>query len=96
MFHFPSFASGAYVFSAGCTGITRYGLPHSEIPGSTPVCGSPRLIAAVHVLHRLPMPRHPPYALISLTLNFPPETRKESQDQDEHKQYICQCLAVCD
>jgi hypothetical protein len=29
------------------------GFPHSEIPGSKPVSGSPGLIAAVHVLHRL-------------------------------------------
>ena len=46
----------------------RSGFPHSEIPGSTPVCGSPRLIAAYHVLHRLPSPRHPPYALSSLII----------------------------
>ena len=43
------------------------GLPHSEIPGSTPACGSPRLIAACYVLHRQSKPRHPPYALSSLT-----------------------------
>ena len=29
-----------------------------------PVCGSPKLIAAYHVLHRLSDPRHPPCALI--------------------------------
>ena len=33
-----------------------------------PVSGSPRLIAAFHVLHRLLTPRHPPYALSSLTI----------------------------
>src|SRR5690242_9460183 len=42
------------------------GLPHSEILGSRPVCGSPRLIAAYHVLRRLPVPRHPPCALTRL------------------------------
>ncbi len=47
--------------------MTRIGLPHSEIPGSKVVCTSPRLIAAYHVLHRLSVPRHPPFALISLT-----------------------------
>ena len=46
------------------------GLPHSEIPGSKPVCGSPGLIAAYHVLLRRPAPRHPPYALSSLTTTF--------------------------
>ncbi len=43
------------------------GLPHSGIPGSTPACGSPRLIAAYHALHRLLVPRHPPSTLSSLT-----------------------------
>src|SRR6185436_86947 len=43
------------------------GFPHSEICGSQPICGSPQLIAAYHVLHRLLTPRHPPYALSSLT-----------------------------
>ena len=43
------------------------GLPHSETPGSKPVCGSPRLIAACRVLRRLPVPRHPSCALSSLT-----------------------------
>ena len=33
----------------------------------TPMCGSPRLIAACHVLLRLLMPRHSPCALYSLT-----------------------------
>src|SRR6476620_8710586 len=46
------------------------GLPHSEIFGSKPVCGSPKLIAAYHVLHRRPAPRHPPCALSSLTTTF--------------------------
>ena len=43
--------------------------PHSEICGSMLICSSPQLIAAYHVLHRLLMPRHSPYALIRL--NFP-------------------------
>ena len=42
------------------------GLPHSEIHGSRLICSSPWLIAAYHVLHRLLMPRHSPYALHSL------------------------------
>jgi hypothetical protein len=50
--------------------IALEGLPHSEISGSEPVCGSPELIAAYHVLHRRPAPRHPPYALSSLTTVF--------------------------
>ena len=35
-----------------------------------PVSGSPGLIAAVHVLPRLPAPRHPPCALGSLTVSL--------------------------
>jgi hypothetical protein len=58
----------AYVFSRKILHFQRSGFPHSEIPGSTPVCGSPRLFAAYHVLHRLPSPRHPPCALSSLII----------------------------
>ena len=65
----PRWLFSAYVFSRKCSGMTRNGLPHSEIPGSKVVCTSPRLIAAYHVLHRLLVPRHPPYALSSLTEN---------------------------
>jgi hypothetical protein len=42
------------------------GLPHSEISGSKPIPGSPKLIAGYHVLHRLLLPRHPPNALLAL------------------------------
>ena len=41
--------------------------PHSDIPGSLHICYSPRLFAACHVLLRLLVPRHSPYALRSLT-----------------------------
>ena len=68
MFQFPGFASPAYGFSG------RYrrsgGLPHSEIHGSKPARGSPWLIAACHVLHRLSVPRHPPDALQTLDLTY--------------------------
>ena len=50
--------------------LTEYcsaGFPHSEIFGSKPICGSPKLIAACRVLHRLSVPRHSPCALYSLT-----------------------------
>jgi hypothetical protein len=60
-----------YGFSRGSLGMTQGGLPHSEIAGSKPVCGSPTLIAADHVLHRLLAPRHSPYALSSLTIINP-------------------------
>ena len=43
--------------------------PHSDISGSLDICSSPKLFAAYHVFHRLLVPRHPPYALSSIT-NF--------------------------
>ena len=61
MFQFPG-----YRFPTLRLGLRRMngaGLPHSEISGSKPVCGSPELIAAYHVLHRLLVPSHPPSAL---------------------------------
>lgn len=67
MVHFPPLPSLAYEFSERYSGMSQSGFPHSEIPGSKPACGSPRLIAACHVLHRLLAPRHSPYALSSLT-----------------------------
>jgi hypothetical protein len=57
--------------SAHDTRLATGGLPHSEILGSQPARGSPRLIAACHVLPRLLAPRHPPDALLSLD---PPAT----------------------
>ncbi len=51
--------------------VLRYclsGFPHSEIPESMDICSYPGLIAACHVLLRLLMPSHSPYALYSLTL----------------------------
>ena len=55
------FSSPAYASSKGYP--LRDGLPHSDIHGSTLLCSSPWLFAALHVLHRLCMPRHPPCAL---------------------------------
>ena len=40
--------------------------PNSEICGSMYIYYSPQLIAVSHVLRRLPMPRHSPYALLRL------------------------------
>ena len=44
-------------------GLCRF--PHSEICGSMDMCSSPQLIAACHVLLRLPVPGHPPCALFA-------------------------------
>ena len=45
------------------TGVFPAGFPHSDICGSLVICTSPQLFAAYYVLHRLSVPRHPPYAL---------------------------------
>ena len=55
------------LFSTGLWDMTPIGFPHSDISGSMPVCGSPELFAAYHVLHRLLAPRHPPNALHNFT-----------------------------
>lgn len=67
MFHFRrSCVSAPILFRAERYEMNRIRLPHSEIHGSQPVCGYPRLIAAYHVLHRLPVPRHPLHTLYIL------------------------------
>ena len=43
------------------------GFPHSDIHGSMPAFGYPWLFADCCALLRLPVPRHPPCALLSLT-----------------------------
>ena len=46
------------------------GFPHSDICGSLCICHSPQLFAAYHVLLRLLVPRHPPCALLRLTIHI--------------------------
>jgi hypothetical protein len=70
MVHFPGLARTRLCIQRVVARFCRAGFPHSDIPGSKPVCGFPRLIAAYHVLHRLLAPRHPPYALSSLTIKL--------------------------
>ena len=54
------------------TEVCSAGFPHSDISGSKDICSSPKLFAAYHVFHRLLVPRHPPYALSSITNCFHP------------------------
>ena len=68
MFQFRRFPSCTYGFSTGYQSMNSGEFPHSEISGSKDVCSSPKLIAAYHVFHRLPVPRHSPCALCSLTV----------------------------
>ena len=67
MFQFRRFPSCTYGFSTGYRSMNSGEFPHSEISGSMLICSSPKLIAAYHVFHRLPVPRHSPCALVRLT-----------------------------
>ena len=78
MVHFPGFARTRLWIRQAVRGFYPRGFPHSEISGSMPACGSPKLIAACHVFHRRLLPRHPPCALSSLTTKFTRCTRAAS------------------
>ena len=67
MVHFPGFTSLPYVFRQGYPDFIGVGFPIRKSPDQSLFSDSPELIAASHVLHRLPAPRHPPYALSSLS-----------------------------
>src|SRR5580698_9715341 len=49
MVHFPGFARTRLYIQRAVGWVYQPGFPHSEILGSKPACGSPRLIAACHV-----------------------------------------------
>ena len=48
------------------TTFTVTGFPIQKSPDQSLFSNSPKLIAAIHVFHRLLAPRHPPFALYSL------------------------------
>src|SRR5208337_5544509 len=79
MVHFPGFARTRLCIQRAVSRVHREGFPHSEIPGSKGASPSPRLIAGSHVLHRRLAPRHPPYALSSLTIKSAQHTKNSSQ-----------------
>ena len=68
MVQFPPFASALLWIRRGMAGhdsrrVSPFGHPRIKARSS-----SPGLFAAYDALHRLPAPRHPPYALSSLTI----------------------------
>ena len=65
---FRRFPPYTYLIQYTVLEVYSSGFPHSEIRGSKIICISPRLIAAYHVFLRLPVPRHSPCALFSLTV----------------------------
>ena len=70
MFQFPGLAPYTYVFSARWSAFTDAGFPIRTSSDYSLCSNSPKLFAATNVLHRLLVPRHPPYALSSLTSSF--------------------------
>lgn len=68
MFQFPKSCLLRTMYSSRDHYLLIVGLPHSEISGSQLDYSSPKLIAVSHVLLRLLMPRHSPFALSSLAL----------------------------
>ena len=76
MVHFPGLARTRLWIQRAVPDVQSGGFPHSEIPGSKGASPSPRLIAGSHVLHRRLAPRHPPYALSSLTIKSAQHTSR--------------------
>ena len=64
------------------------GFPHSEICGSKGARTSPQLIAACHVLHSLPAPRHPSEALTRLIVLSKTHARGGSRRDLRHDRFI--------
>ena len=92
MVHFPGFARTRLWIQRAVAEVRSAGFPHSEISGSKPVCGSPKLIAANHVLLRLLAPRHPPYALSSLTTNSRAAPGPARRAGKERRNRVCHAL----
>src|SRR5580692_8625472 len=60
------------------------GFPIRTPSDHSPVAGSPRIIAGSNVLHRLLVPRHPPCALINLTLGTTCNFLQKTEDARVH------------
>ena len=82
MVHFPGLARTRLCIQRAVSEFYSEGLPHSEIPGSKGASPSPRLIAGSRVLHRRLAPRHPPYALSSLTIKSAQHTTAGVRSQN--------------
>ena len=78
MFQFPWCSFPCLCVQQGILEVLSSGFPHSEIPGSTPICDSPRHIGAYPVLRRRLVPGHPPYALVRLIILRPISLSLES------------------
>ena len=76
MFQFPRLPPRPYVFRPGNAALPALGFPIRESTGQRLFNASPWLIAVVHALLRLQMPRHPPCALHILTVIQIDQTRE--------------------
>ena len=70
MFQFRRFPTYTYFIQYMLTVLLQPGCPIRKSSDITPAYDSPKLIAVNHVLHRLPVPRHSPCALCSLTFSY--------------------------
>ena len=77
MFHFRAFPSYGYFIHRMIRDSSSRWFPNSDTRGSMLMYSSPQLFAVSRVLRRLLMPRHSPYALLSL--NFALFARSASQ-----------------
>ena len=86
MVHFPGLARTRLCIQRAVAGFFPAGFPHSDIPGSKGVSPSPRLFAGNRVLHRRLAPRHPPYALSSLTITSAQHIRNSQKPKGYNQQ----------
>ena len=82
MFQFAGFPPHSYGFTLRWHAV-HAGFPHSDIRGSMLMCSSPRLFAAYRVFHRLPVPGHPPCALLCLTSLYHPSSPSGSDGRSK-------------
>ena len=82
MFQFAGFPPHSYGFTLRWHA-AHAGFPHSDIRGSMLMCSSPRLFAAYRVFHRLPVPGHPPCALLCLTSLYHPSSPSGSDGRSK-------------
>ena len=87
MFHFPAFPPHRLYIHRQVTRLIILvpGFPIRTSSDQSSVDSSPRHFAASHVLHRLPVPRHPPCALKHLQTQKP----KRLKLQKQTKQTLC-------
>lgn len=106
MFQFTAFPFRNLCIQLRMTELFSAGFPHSDICGSIPICDSPQLFAACHVLLRLLMPRHSPCALLRLTSSSFPSlidfmnshkvsSLRDSSSQIKSKLLICFLKPFC-